>query len=99
MESTAQGIEAKTTQAANLKRYKERTKQYHQNRMFESNCKRLYEEIDGSETGDETPNLEESSHFWNDTWGKSVFHNENAKWLKGSVEEIDYVKKQSNIKI
>lgn len=65
-----------SVQAAKLRRYEERTKQYHQNRLFESNQKSLYEEIDGIDRGDDvTPNPEESRHFWNDIWGKSVFHN------------------------
>ena len=36
-----------TAQKAKLKRYQERHKQYRQNRMFETNQRRLFEEIEG----------------------------------------------------
>ena len=53
-------------QAAKLKRYEDRNTQYRQNRMFESNQRRLFEELGGIErVNDTTPDAEESWAFWN----------------------------------
>lgn len=73
-----------SAQTAKLKRYEGRNKQYHQNRLFESNQNGLFEEIEGIGRGDdEAPNAEESKSFWNEIMGRSVSHDEIAKWLKG----------------
>ena len=69
-----------TAQAAKLRRYDHRNKQYHQNRLFEVNQKCLFEEIDGIEKSDEeTPDPAETVFFWSEISGKSVHHNEGAK--------------------
>ena len=72
-----------TAQAAKLKRYEDRQNQYRQNRMFKTNQKRLFEEMEGiGRNNDFIPDAEESRELWNRIWGKSVKHNDNAEWLK-----------------
>ena len=89
-----------TAQAAKLKRYEDRQKQYRQNRMFETNQKRLFEEIEGiGKNNDLIPDAEESRELWNEIWGKNVKHNENAEWLKELERNLNNVEKQENVKI
>ena len=49
---------------AKLQRYDNRTEQYRQNRLFESNQKKLLDELDGVERETVVPDAEESTHFW-----------------------------------
>ena len=51
---------------AKLERYDNRTKQYRQNRLFESNQKRLFNELEGIQRESKIPNAEESRRFWDD---------------------------------
>ena len=89
-----------TAQAAKLKQYQERHKQYRQNRMFETNQRRLFEEIEGMTRKDGiTPDAEESKNLWNGIWGKSVDHNEGAEWLRDVEEQLADVEKQNDVKI
>ena len=39
---------------------------------------------------------EERCQFWNDIWGKEVFHNESSYWLKEPEEDLANVDKQHN---
>ena len=86
--------------AAKVKRYENRINQYRQNRMFQSNQKRLFEELDGN-TRNETvvPDAEESREFWNNIWGKSTKHNSEAQWLEDIKEEYSNKPKQADIVI
>ena len=89
-----------TAQAAKLKRYEDRQIQYRQNRMFETNQKRRFEEMEGIErNNDFIPDAEESRELGNGIWGKSVKHNENAEWLKQLERDLNNVEKQDNVKI
>ena len=42
------------------------TKQYSQNRLFESNQKRLFNELEGVQRENVTPDEEDSRSFWSD---------------------------------
>ena len=64
---------------AKLQRYDNRTEQYRQNRLFESNQKKLLDELDGVERETVVPDAEESTHFWSNIWGKLVKHEVNPK--------------------
>ena len=89
-----------TAQAAKLKRYEDTQNQYCQDRMFETNQKRLFEEMEGIErNNDFIPDAEESRELWNGIWVKRVKHNENAEWLKQLERDLNYVEKQDNVKI
>ena len=84
---------------AKLERYDNRTKQFRQNRLFESNQKKLFDELEGKERQTAVPDVEESRIFWNDIWGQPVRHNENAEWLRTLEEEQADIGIQENIQI
>ena len=84
---------------AKLERYDNRTKQFRQNRLFESNQKKLFDEIEGKERQTVVPDAEESRIFWNNIWGQPVRHNENAEWLRTLEEELVDIGIQENIQI
>ena len=89
-----------TAQAAKLKRYDNRITQFKQNRMFESNRKRLFEEIEGVQR-DYTisPDKQESIDFWNGVWGQSVNYNQDAEWLTKIEHDLSELPQQEDIQI
>ena len=88
-----------TAKAAQIKRYTDRIKQYRQNRMFQDNQRRFYDEIDREGTQSNIiPDAEESKKFWGNIWGKEVSHNINAEWIENTSKEMN-VRQQENIKI
>ena len=64
--------------SAELRRYEERQHQYRQNKMFENNQRRLFEEIEGIERDNIIPDADESIQLWSAIWGQSVQYNEEA---------------------
>ena len=84
---------------AKLERYDNRTEQYRQNRLFESNQKKLFHELDGVERETVVPDVEESTHFWGNIRGKLVKHEENPGWLRNVEEELKGLGVQDNIHI
>lgn len=86
--------------AAKVKRYDGRVEQYRQNRMYQSNQKRLFERIENkARLDDAIPDAEESKKFWSDIWDNPAYHNEEAKWLKDIEMELTNVRKQEEISI
>ena len=84
---------------AKLERYDNRTKQYRQNRLFETNQKKLFEELDGVERETVVPDAEESTRFWSEIWDNPVKHKENPEWLKNVEDELTGLGVQENISI
>ena len=85
-EELKQRIKAK---AATLKRYKNRVKQYRQNRLFHSNQSKFYQELDGKSHGENIiPDKEKAREFWSGIWEKDVKHNERADWIQKVAEEL-----------
>ena len=76
-EELKQRIKAKAT---TTKRYKKRVKQYLQNRLFQSNLSKFYQELDGKLYGENIiPNKEKTREFQSGIWEKNVKRNENAE--------------------
>ena len=73
---------------AKLERYDKRAKQYRQNRLFESNQKRLFNELQGAQRESVIPDAEESRRFWSDIWDQVVTHRENTDWLMKVKNEL-----------
>ena len=95
-EELKQRVTAKTIQ---IKRYTDRIKQYRQNRMFQDNQRRFYDELDKEGTQSKTiPDAEESKKFWGDIWGKEVTHNGNAEWVEVVDKDMN-VRQQEDVKI
>ena len=84
---------------AKLERYDNRTEQYRQNRLFKSNQKKLFDELDGVETETVVPDAEESTRFWSNIWGKPVKHKENPELLRNVEEELTGLGVQDKIHI
>ena len=84
---------------AKLERYDNRTERYRQNRLFESNQKKLFDELDGVERETAVPDGEESTCFWSNIWGKLVKHEENLEWLRNVEDELTELGVQDNIHI
>ena len=97
LEELKQRVRAKT---ARIKRYEEQNNAFMQNRLFQSNQKKLFEIIDGYDREYEArPDADESKKFWSELWDKNVSHNENAKWLTDTKREYQSVRMQQNINI
>ena len=89
-----------TAKAAKLKRYEQRINQYRQNRMFQYDQKRLYEELDGNVVhSDIQPDPKESCDFWGSIWDNPVCHNQTAEWLNDIRTELEDNITQENVKI
>ena len=77
IEELKQRVKAK---AAKIKKYEERNNQFLQNRLFQTNSKRLFEKIDGKERNyGIIPDAEESKTLWSDVWGIEKKHNDDAE--------------------
>lgn len=83
-----------------IRRYESRIEQYRQNRMFQSNQKRLFEQLENVDTDDTViPDAEESKTFWANIWDNPIDYNSNADWLKELESEVNEVEKQNDIEI
>ena len=84
-EELKQRIKAK---AATLKRNKNRVKQYQQNRLFQSNRRNFFQELDGkSHEENIIPDKERTREFWSGIWEKYVKHNETVDWIQKVAKE------------
>ena len=72
--------------ASKVKRYENRIRQFHDNRLFSSNQGRFFKNLDGGENKTIPPNPEEATQFWTNIWGSQISHNDKAEWI-GQVEE------------
>ena len=84
---------------AKLERYDIRTEQYMQNRLFESNQKRLFNELEGTQRKSVIPGVEESRHFWRYIWDQAVMHREDIDWLKKVENELEELTVQDDMHI
>ena len=52
-----------------LKRYRQRVKQYRQNRTFQNNERKFYPQLGGSDTKtNQQPDANETERFWTKIW-------------------------------
>ena len=59
--------------------------------MFETDQKKVYEELNGEFNGESVlPDAEDSKSFWNGIWGLEKEHNRTAEWLEGLKGERNY---------
>ena len=84
--------------AARMERYTNRAKQYIQNKLFKTNQRRLYQELNGENMSETTASdAEQSKEFWSGIWDDPVIHSASAEWLKDVQNEMSGVEKQRNI--
>ena len=81
-----------------MQRYKNRNKQFVQNRMFETDQRRFYEELDGNINSSQvTPDPEEEAkQYWDGIWREETTYEKEAEWLKRLREEVEPLQ-QDNI--
>ena len=84
-----------------LKRCRNRINQYNQNRTFQNNEGRFYQQLNGQIGGrePEKPNAEEAKQFWSDIWDNPKEHQSDAKWLKDLREELCTIQQQEDVTI
>ena len=72
-----------------LKRYRQRVKQYRQNRTFQNNEKKVYQQLgrDNNKTHQQ-PNGKEIERFWTKIWQPKQ-HNEKAEWINHITRELE----------
>ena len=88
-----------TAKSATVKRYTDRVNQYKQNRLFQSNQARFYDELDRPQRVENiNPDPAQIKNFWNDIWGKGISHNQDATWIKELERETEPMK-QRNINV
>ena len=84
--------------SAKMKRYEQRIAQYRQNRLFQSDQKKFYNELNGSKGRTcEVPDAGETRRFWSDIRSTEKQHNKNAEWLKNL--KVDQHQKQQKVVI
>ena len=96
-EDLKQRIKAK---AATIERFENRTKAYKQNKLFNTNQKRLYEQLrNGESNQNATPEAEPTKRYWENIWSNPVTHRENAEWIKKAKNQERNRVRQQNINI
>ena len=84
--------------AAQMERYTNRVKLYRQNKLLETNQRRLYQELNGENMSETVaPDAEQSKEFWSGIWDDPVTHNASAEWRKDLKNKMSGVGKQQNI--
>ena len=97
IEGLKQRIVAITT---NGRRYQERIDMLSQDRMFQNNQRKFYNELNQEEERcyDNSPDAVESKKFLRDIWSELIDHNRDAKWVKHLQMETS-VPKQEKLNI
>ena len=85
-----------TAIAHKIRRYDNRNLQYHQNQLFRTNPKQVF----NSRTADtDVPESDEALGFWKALWEKNNVHNGNAEWIHTVATELHSLTRQSNLHI
>lgn len=82
-------------QATKLRKYKERTRRYHENKMFGESKAKFYRKLESDPHVTSVPTIKNLTEFWADLWENPVTHAEGAKWLPkvlGESERIDHMR-------
>ena len=84
IEDVKQRVKAK---AHKIQRYMNRNKGYQQNKLFQTNQKRLLNQLRGEDAQQENPEAEPSKRLWEGIWCNPVTHNKQAAWLQDIKEK------------
>ena len=72
-----------------LKRYRQRVKQYRQNRTFQNNERKFYQHLGGHDTKIyQQLDARETERFWTKIW-QPIKHNEKAEWINDMTRELE----------
>ena len=92
MEDLKQRLKAK---AYKIQRYENRNKGYQQNKLFETNQKRLYSQLRGETKQQDIPEADPCKRLWENIWSNPVTHNGQEEWLQEiKTEERERVKQR-----
>ena len=82
-----------------LKRYRQRVKQYRQNRTFQNNERKFYQQLGGDNNKTyQQPNEKETERFWTKIWQPKQ-HNEKAEWINYITRELEQLKEGPKVEI
>ena len=70
-----------------LKRYQQRVKQYRQNRTFQNNERKFYQQLEGDKAYQQL-DPKETQQFWTKIWQPKK-HNEKAEWINHITRELE----------
>ena len=72
-----------------LKRYRQRVRQYRQNRTFQNNERKFFRQLGGDDNKTyQQPNAKETERFWTKIWQPKQ-HNEKAEWINHTTRELE----------
>ena len=72
-----------------LKRYRQRVKQYRQNRTFQNNERKFYHQLGGDDNKTyQQPNAKETERFWTKLWQPKQ-HYEKSEWINHITRELE----------
>ena len=83
-------------------RYTARCEFYRQNKLFETNQKRFYDNLTKKPENDDekkSPDKKKVVEFWNKIWGNTNKHNSDAEWIKEVEDDHKGIEKQNDLKI
>ena len=82
-----------------LKRYRQRVKQYRQNRTFQNNERKFYQQWGGNDNKIyQQPDAKETQRFWTKKWQPKK-HNEKAEWINDVTREQEGLKECPKVEI
>ena len=82
-------IEEINQKEGRLKRYRQRVKQYKQNRAFQNNERKFYQQLGGHDTKTyQQPDPKETERFWTKIWQPKK-HNEKSEWINTMTRELE----------
>ena len=71
-----------------LKRYRQRVKQYRQNRTFQNSERKFYQQLGGHDTKTyQQPDARETERFWTKIWQPKKY-NVKAEWINDMTGEL-----------
>ena len=78
-----------------LRRYDKRTKFYRQNKIFQTDAKKLYREIGNQKIEvSKPPDMKDVEEFWKTIWCGDKKFNENAQWLERERNKMNHIEQQ-----
>ena len=87
------------TKEGRLKRYRHRVKQYRQNRSFQNNERKFYQQLGGSGTKTyPQTDIKETEQFWTKIWQPKK-HYENAEWINNITRELEGLEEDHKMEI
>lgn len=86
--------------ANRLRRYTERVQRQSENKMFNNNQRRFYQQLkskDLSNNNSEQLSMHEITEFWSNIWGTPKTYNKSASWLKEEIIRSNSIEEMPNV--